>query len=68
MLPLVVMLFLAQYLSFFTRLVAIGALIFMSVLLVIALRHQRGHNKALLLQIGYYIGFFIAILSATYIG
>jgi hypothetical protein len=68
MLPLVSMLALAQNLSFFTKLVAIGTLVVMLVLLAIALRHQRGHNKALLLQIGYYVGFFITILTATYIG
>ena len=68
MLPLVIMLILAQHLSFFAKLVATGMLVVMLVLLVIALRHQRGHNKALLLQIGYYTGFFIAILAATYLG
>jgi len=68
MLPLVAILALAQQLSFFTRLVAIGVLVVMLVLLTIALKHQKGHNKALLLQVGYYAGFFIAVLTATYIG
>ncbi|HEX6462675.1 MAG TPA: hypothetical protein VFZ58_05435 [Candidatus Saccharimonadales bacterium] len=68
LLLLMAMLVLAQYLSFFTKLVATGMLVAMLALLAIALRHQRGHNKALLLQIGYYAGFFIAILAATYIG
>lgn len=68
MLPLVMMLVSARYLSLFTRLVAAGMLLVMLVLLAIALRHQRGYSKALLLQIGYYTGFFIAVLAATYIG
>jgi hypothetical protein len=68
MLPLVIMLVLAQHLSFFAKLVAAGMLIVMLALLAIALKHPRGHNKALLLQIGYYAGFFIAILAATYLG
>lgn len=68
MLPLVIMLALAQHLSLFTKFVALGMLVVMLVLLAIALRHQKGHNKALLLQIGYYGGFFIAVLAATYIG
>lgn len=68
MLPLIIMLALAQHLSLFTRLVSLGMLVVMLTLLTIALRHQKGHSKALLLQIGYYAGFFIAILTATYIG
>jgi hypothetical protein len=68
MLPLVAMLALAPALSSFTRLVAASTLVVMLVLLTIALRHQRGHSKAMLLQIGYYAGFFIALLVATYIG
>lgn len=68
MLPLVAMLALAQHLSSFTKLVALGMLVVMVVLLTVALRNQKGHNKALLLQIGYYAGFFVAVLTATYIG
>lgn len=68
MLPLVIMLALAEHLSFFTKLVAAGMLVVMLMLLTIALRHQKGHDKALLLQVGYYTGFFIAILAVTYIG
>jgi hypothetical protein len=68
MLPLVIMLVLAQHLSFFAKLVAAGMLVVMLVLLAIALKYQRGHKKARLLQTGYYTGFFIAILTATYFG
>lgn len=68
MVPLVAMLALAQHLSLFTKLVATAMIIVMLTLLVIALKYQRGHDKALLLQIGYYVGFFIAILAATYVG
>ena len=53
MLPLMAMLVLAQYLSFFTKSVATGMLASMLILLAIALRYQKGHSKALLLQIGY---------------
>jgi hypothetical protein len=68
MLPLVIMLASAEHLSLFARLVAAGMLVVMLALLVIALRHQKGHDKALLLQIGYYTGFFTTVLAATYIG
>lgn len=68
MLPLMIILALAEHLSFFTKLVALVMLIAMLVLLTIALRNQNGHGKALLLQIGYYACFFIAILAATYVG
>jgi hypothetical protein len=68
MMPLVVMLIIDQHLSFLTRVVAFVVLIIMSTLLFVALMYQKGYNKALLLQIGYYTGFFIAILAATYVG
>ncbi len=68
MLPLMVMLIADQYLSPFARIVAFVALILMLTLLSVALTHQKGHKKALLLQIGYYAGFFAAILAATYTG
>jgi len=68
MVPLVVMLAMGEHLSLFARAVAGLALIFMLTLLSIALTHQKGHHKALFLQIGYYTGFFVAILAATYAG
>lgn len=68
MLPLVIMLVSAQHLSSFTKLMAAGMLAVMLALLAIALSHQKGHRRALLLQVGYYAGFFITILTATYAG
>lgn len=68
MLPLMVMLAMGQQLSLFSRIVAGIALLCMLALLSIALTHQKGYHKALLLQVGYYTGFFAAILAVTYIG
>lgn len=44
-----------------------SALIGMVVLLTVALLNQKGFKYALLLQIGYYLLFFTAVLSVTYI-
>jgi hypothetical protein len=68
MLPLVVMLVVGRQLSAFTQIMAGLTLAWMLVMLSIALMHQKGHDKALLLQVGYYAGFFVAILTATYVG
>lgn len=68
MMPLVVMLIADQHLSPLARVVAFGVLILMLTLLFVVLMHRQGYNKALLLQIGYYAGSFVAILAATYVG
>lgn len=41
--------------------------IMMATLLVVALLNQKGFKYALLLQSGYYILFFVAILAVTYV-
>jgi hypothetical protein len=66
MLPLVTMLATAPSLSPLVRTTAWAAFGFMAMLLVIALSHQKGYKWALLLQIGYYAAFFLALLMATY--
>lgn len=67
MLPLVVILATAASLSPFIRMVAWIALAAMVALLMIALRHQKGHKWALLLQIGYYAIFFVILVLVTYL-
>jgi hypothetical protein len=67
MLPLVFILATAPSLSPSIRLAAWAALGFMIILLVIALRHQKGYKWALLLQIGYYAAFFSVLVLTTYL-
>jgi len=67
MLPLMLLLVTDWHLSTLSRVVAAAALVGMLILLSIALTHQKGYHKALLLQVGYYTGFFVAILTVTYI-
>jgi len=67
MLPLVIILATSANFSLLVRLTAWAAFGFMVALLAVALRHQRGHRWALLLQIGYYAAFFLVMLLATYL-
>lgn len=66
LLPLIVMI--ATNPSFSEVVRSITWVIFagMLVLLGIALRNQEGYRYALLLQIGYYAAFFMAIIISTY--
>jgi hypothetical protein len=67
LIPLVAIIANTQSLSAATRNTAWLALFIMLLLLSIALRKQKGHRYALLLQIGYYAAFFIVILLTTYL-
>lgn len=67
MLPLMVMLATASSLTVAVRFSAWVALGFMVFLLAIALSNQKGYKWALLLQIGYYVAFFVVLLLTTYL-
>jgi len=67
LLPLVAIISISPGISTFARTVAIIALLVMTALLGIALRNQKQYKRALLLQIGYYAAFFLAIVAATYL-
>lgn len=66
MLPLVAIVAMAPNLSIFVRITSLMVLLLMIALLGIALKNQKGYERALLLQVGYYSAFFLSILSATY--
>ena len=66
MLPLVAIVAMAPSLSVLVRTTSLAVLVLMISLLGIALKNQKDHERALLLQVGYYSAFFISILSATY--
>lgn len=66
MLPLVAIIATASNLSAFVRTISLIALFLMIALLGIALKNQKSYERALLLQVGYYATFFLAILVATY--
>ena len=67
LLPLVIMIATAATLSTPVRVTAWIGLATMVVLLMIALRNQKGFRWALPLQAGYYAVFFIILLAATYV-
>jgi hypothetical protein len=66
LLPLLVILLFVPAVSFGVKLLILACLALMIWLLVIALRNQNGHRYALLLQIGYYVLFFVPIFYQTY--
>lgn len=47
--------------------IASAALAGMVILLAVALLNQKGFRYALLLQVGYYLLFFVVVLLATYV-
>lgn len=67
LLPMIFIVANAQRIPIGVRIIEWLALFGMTILLVIALLHQKGFRYALLLQIGYYLLFFVAILIATYV-
>lgn len=67
LLPMVFVIATAESIVTNIRVVAWTALAGMVVLLIVALLHQKGFKYALLLQIGYYLLFFAAVLLATYV-
>lgn len=67
MLPLVGMLVVTPSVSTFARATAAVAFVAMSAIMGFAIKYRAGHNRVLLLQVGYYLAFFVAILAATYL-
>jgi hypothetical protein len=67
LIPLIVIIASAPNLSTEIRNTAWVMLLIMIALLGIALSNQKGYRYALLLQIGYYLAFFIVILMITYL-
>ena len=66
LLPLVSMMIGSPFISLSERVLAVVCAVVMGILLVIALRNQKGYRYALLLQVGYYAAFFLTVLYATY--
>ncbi len=66
LLPLVVIIGTSSHLSEFLRMLCWLSFFSMVMLLIVALRNQKGYKYALLLQIAYYAIFFIVILATTY--
>lgn len=67
LLPLMMIIASSSNFSDIVRIITWAALAVMLVLLSIALKNQGGYRYALLLQIGYYATFFMALLISTYI-
>jgi hypothetical protein len=67
LLPMMVMIAVSPAVANGIRIFAWVSFAIMIYLLGIALRNQAGYRFALLLQVGYYLLFFVTILSATYI-
>jgi hypothetical protein len=67
LLPMVFIIATARGISTSTVVIALAVLAGMLVLLIIALLNQKGFRYALLLQVGYYLLFFVVVLLATYV-
>ena len=67
LLPVVFIIATVESISTGMRVISWVALIAMGVLLTVALLNQKGFKYALLLQMGYYLLFFVAVLLVTYV-
>jgi len=66
LLPLVAIIAISPYVSQAGKVLAGLCFVAMAALLIIALRNQSGYRHALLLQVGYYVLFFLAVLFVAY--
>ncbi|HMI09054.1 MAG TPA: hypothetical protein VK497_01480 [Candidatus Saccharimonadales bacterium] len=67
LLPLVIMIITSAGVPAIGKVLAGISLIAMVLLLVVALKNQRGYSYALFLQVGYYVLFFAPILYIAYV-
>jgi hypothetical protein len=66
LLPLLAMVGLSQTITQTENIVTFACVTVMSALLVVGLMSQKGHRYALLLQVSYYVLFFVPIILITY--